>query len=95
MTTVEKNGDITTSAKGAEVKTYVTQVHVDSKFTNDWVSRNKVLGAGRNTICKKNTNENNTFRKKIDDKGKLRGKISWQEKNFQSLFESAYSTIYI
>ena len=30
--TVEKNGNITTLAKGAEVKTYVPQVHVDSKF---------------------------------------------------------------
>ena len=45
-----KNGDITTSAKGSEVKMYVPQVHVDSKFIHNQVNRNKVLGAGRNTI---------------------------------------------
>ena len=32
MTTVEKNGEIKNFGKGAEVKTYVPHVHVDSKF---------------------------------------------------------------
>ena len=35
MTQWKKNGDITTLAKGAEVKTYVPQIHVDSKFINN------------------------------------------------------------
>ena len=49
---INDNSDITTLAKGAEVKTYVPQVQVtlDSKFINNCLSRNKVLGAGRNTI---------------------------------------------
>ena len=34
MTTVGENGDITTLAKGAEVKTYAPQVHTDSKFVD-------------------------------------------------------------
>ena len=47
----DKHGDITTLVKGAEVKTYVPQVHVNSNFIyNMWWAGNRVQSARRNTI---------------------------------------------